>query len=616
VTAYFYTVKDKLGGATIVDCSNNTNGSGCEGRLPHTGVFSLTTNQFGQAFNLTNGATYFFSVRPQNEAGLVGGYNDSNGVTINFSKMPAHCNDTVLSPKETDIDCGDECPSCDVNKLCKVNADCKSRYCKNMGNVSRCAAAACNDTIWDGTETDVDCGGSCKTKCDMGKSCLSNSDCKSGTCFNNLCAATNTCMNGIHDGTETDVDCGGACPDKCGEGKQCMIDADCNTGYVCGDKVCRKCAEGEAGCGKPGDADGDGVGDDKDKCPGTATGAPVDVNGCSIDQRHSCGDSIPDSWRFKNGFAKSQEVMDCTGDAAANGDPDHDGLTNEEEFKRGTNPNNPDTDGDTWTDGQEVAAGTDPLDINDHPMSWFWIWIIIILLLALGVGGYFGYMEYKKRHPEKFKKQPGKPTLSQSLAQKLQEARARLAARLQFQRQRQRLVAKPTKPTGKPTEVKDEFVPLESLKGSEKEEFSRLKALEKRMAEEGKPLPKTSHADKGAMSKLSSLVHGKPEAKSNESASQSAPETKEQTLEKLSNLALSQFSEKERKDILKKLRLLRLGKLSTKDMEELLKKLRITAKYYDTHKQTLEHEVEAYATGKSVEEVKLKKIIQKPKVKK
>ncbi|MGC4233615.1 MAG: hypothetical protein QM594_11610, partial [Niabella sp.] len=45
-------------------------------------------------------------------------------------------------------------------------------------------------------------------------------------------------------------------------------------------------------------------------------------------------------------------------------DADRDGLTDEEEATRGTDPNNPDSDGDGLTDKQEVDAGTDPLVHN------------------------------------------------------------------------------------------------------------------------------------------------------------------------------------------------------------------------------------------------------------
>lgn len=46
------------------------------------------------------------------------------------------------------------------------------------------------------------------------------------------------------------------------------------------------------------------------------------------------------------------------------GDSDHDGLTDAEETRYGTNPNNPDTDGDGYTDGNEIFHGYDPLTLG------------------------------------------------------------------------------------------------------------------------------------------------------------------------------------------------------------------------------------------------------------
>lgn len=64
---------------------------------------------------------------------------------------------------------------------------------------------------------------------------------------------------------------------------------------------------------------------------------------------------IPDSWAIANG-------LDPTDPALPFEDPDHDGLTNLQEFQLGTDPNNPDTDGDGLTDGQEVLIyHTNPL---------------------------------------------------------------------------------------------------------------------------------------------------------------------------------------------------------------------------------------------------------------
>ena len=51
--------------------------------------------------------------------------------------------------------------------------------------------------------------------------------------------------------------------------------------------------------------------------------------------------------------------------ALSEGDPDGDGLSNDDEAALGTDPGNADTDGDGISDGREVANLTDPLDPND-----------------------------------------------------------------------------------------------------------------------------------------------------------------------------------------------------------------------------------------------------------
>ena len=51
-------------------------------------------------------------------------------------------------------------------------------------------------------------------------------------------------------------------------------------------------------------------------------------------------------------------------------DADGDGLTNLEEYQRGTNPINSDTDGDGIPDGWEVKYGLDPLDESDAAQDW------------------------------------------------------------------------------------------------------------------------------------------------------------------------------------------------------------------------------------------------------
>jgi hypothetical protein len=71
------------------------------------------------------------------------------------------------------------------------------------------AAAGCADGVQNGTETDVDCGGTCMA-CAIGGRCTVASDCMSSSC-STVCLAP-TCSDGIRNGTETGLDCGGSCP--------------------------------------------------------------------------------------------------------------------------------------------------------------------------------------------------------------------------------------------------------------------------------------------------------------------------------------------------------------------------------------------------------------------
>jgi hypothetical protein len=50
------------------------------------------------------------------------------------------------------------------------------------------ACAGCFDATVDFEETDVDCGGNYCKACAVGKQCIANTDCQSGTCSNNVCA--------------------------------------------------------------------------------------------------------------------------------------------------------------------------------------------------------------------------------------------------------------------------------------------------------------------------------------------------------------------------------------------------------------------------------------------
>lgn len=70
------------------------------------------------------------------------------------------------------------------------------------------------------------------------------------------------------------------------------------------------------------DSDGDGVSDDKDQCPATPAGAPVDANGCPL---YSDGDGVPDYLDKCPGTPSGVKTDDdgCPLDSDGDGVPDY-----------------------------------------------------------------------------------------------------------------------------------------------------------------------------------------------------------------------------------------------------------------------------------------------------
>ena len=143
------------------------------------------------------------------------------------------CTDGAKNGSETDLDCGGaSCDgtghTCGTGKVCGVAADCTSGVC--TGGI--CQAAACNDNVLNGSETDKDCGGAaCDAlgdTCVDGKACGTGPDCTSGVCTGNVCQ-TATCTDTVKNGGESGVDCGGT--SSCGgcPGAVCTMATDCHS---------------------------------------------------------------------------------------------------------------------------------------------------------------------------------------------------------------------------------------------------------------------------------------------------------------------------------------------------------------------------------------------------
>ncbi len=84
---------------------------------------------------------------------------------------------------------------------CHEAADCVSGVCTD----NLCAVAVCDDKVHNGAETDLDCGGTCKTKCVADQKCKVNADCKHNNCISGLCGLAPGQLIGKGDGTKGSV---------------------------------------------------------------------------------------------------------------------------------------------------------------------------------------------------------------------------------------------------------------------------------------------------------------------------------------------------------------------------------------------------------------------------
>ncbi len=100
--------------------------------------------------------------------------------------------------------------ACDDGQACTLGDKCAGSQC--VGG----PAPSCSDAAKNGNESDEDCGGTTACgnpacgPCAVGKVCGANSDCTSQVCTGGLCAAP-TCLDSVQNGSETGVDCGGSC---------------------------------------------------------------------------------------------------------------------------------------------------------------------------------------------------------------------------------------------------------------------------------------------------------------------------------------------------------------------------------------------------------------------
>ena len=160
----------------------------------------------------------------EEQIGLVSDFYEVNDNFVEESE--ASCIDGLLNGNETDVDCGGNCPDCDVGEICFVNEDCLSDYCNGTCQI---IMVECNDGIDNDGDGSVDLS-------DGG--CLSSSDDDESNCGDNVCETAENCpIDSV--GCSDNACFEPTCDNGCGEVQLIdLIDESCFGNFGCGYQEC------------------------------------------------------------------------------------------------------------------------------------------------------------------------------------------------------------------------------------------------------------------------------------------------------------------------------------------------------------------------------------------
>jgi hypothetical protein len=221
-------IKVKADPSDPEDDQNPCTMDGCTGPMPtHTPAFP------GLACTLPGDPKAQFCAEGAKCVECIGAMDCASAVCQGGTCVAASCMDGSKNGSETDVDCGGTCVACPTGKACGESSDCTSAHCV----AGLCVDASCKDGIKNQGEANIDCGGTICAPCSAGSPCFIGTDCDSGICSANVCAPS-LCDDTIQDGNETDIDCGGGTCMPCASAKSCIIDLDClsgvcKPGFVC-----------------------------------------------------------------------------------------------------------------------------------------------------------------------------------------------------------------------------------------------------------------------------------------------------------------------------------------------------------------------------------------------
>lgn len=171
---------------------------GCEGFTEGTGVGGESTTANGSTSSVSSTTT------DDETRGVASEIGTTDEVTTALTSSSSGDPQTTSSSGEARPRCGngavDEGEDCDDGNRSDFDA------C-----TSECLRPRCDDGTQNGNETDVDCGGDCRTMCEAGNACRDRSDCDTGVCDRTGRCAEPTCFDGVANQGELTPDCGAVC---------------------------------------------------------------------------------------------------------------------------------------------------------------------------------------------------------------------------------------------------------------------------------------------------------------------------------------------------------------------------------------------------------------------
>ncbi len=216
-----------------ISTANFTIAPGVSGTVTYHGVTATFVPAAALALGTLYTATITTDARDAAGTPLVANY------SWRFTtEKPASCTDSVKDGDETAVDCGGSCSPCAAGKQCLVAHDCTSAYCSGAV-CSTCPSGnhACNNACVSNANLNS-CGPSC-TPC----SAPANAD---PTCDGTSCGFT--CKTGFHN-------CGGVCVsnasvNSCGPSSCTACTPPANAGPTCDGTSCGfSCNSGYHACG-------------------------------------------------------------------------------------------------------------------------------------------------------------------------------------------------------------------------------------------------------------------------------------------------------------------------------------------------------------------------------